>query len=267
MMFTPSQAGQRTGATYETVKDHFLHKIQESLRHGIDIATALRRMSYDPKDCGPEPTRKVVEMPKVQKGSTLDSATEFRLRTEQDGYDLKYRSELSQFMERKAYYEENKAKAYAMIFNGCNKAIQNRITESEDFKSKIRDNPIELLRAIRKKMYDPERAKYEWAVLTESLERILGTRQQDMESLEDYTKRFKQNKDIVKESVGQDVFDTFVEGTSRYQNATATKKGELKKNAFDTWAAYLYMTRSNQRKYGSLMQHLKTEFSLGRNAY
>ena len=59
-------------------------------------------------------------------------------------------------------------------------------------------------------MYDPERAKYEWAVLMESLERILRARQQDMESLEEYMKRLKQNKDIGKESVGKDIFDRVV---------------------------------------------------------
>ena len=67
-----------------------------------------------------------------------------------------------------------------------------------------------------------------------------------MESLEDYTKQFKQNKDIVKESVGKDIFNKFVEEKSRFQGATTKKKAELKENAFKTWVTYLYMTRSNQ---------------------
>ena len=73
MMCMLHQATQRSGATYETVKDHFLHKIQETLQYGIDLAGALRRMEYGDKDFGPEPVRRVVDTPKLGvKGGDLD---------------------------------------------------------------------------------------------------------------------------------------------------------------------------------------------------
>mgnify|MGYP000323139627 CR=1 FL=1 len=82
-------------------------------------------MEYGDKDFGLEPTRRVVDTLKLGiRGGELDGTTRFRLKTEQDGYNLKYQSKLSQYMERRMYFAENKAKAYAMIFNGCSKAIQ-----------------------------------------------------------------------------------------------------------------------------------------------
>ena len=97
---------------------------------------------------------------------------------------------------------EIKIRAYALIFEHCNKAMQSRIEEYVDFETKIRDNPRLLLEEIKKKMYDPARAKYEYATLTESLRRILETKQEDEESCVEYTKRYKQARDIVRDSIG-----------------------------------------------------------------
>jgi len=85
-------------------------------------------------------------------------------------------------------YEENKVKAYALIFSYCNKTMQSRIEESRDFEDKIRDNPLRLLEEIKRKMYDPARAKYKYVTLAESLNKILNTKQEDDENLVEYTK-------------------------------------------------------------------------------
>ena len=42
MKFVPKIAGKVQRYTYETVKDHILHKLQKDLEHGKDIATNLR---------------------------------------------------------------------------------------------------------------------------------------------------------------------------------------------------------------------------------
>ena len=55
------------------------------------------------------------------------------------------------------------------MFGHCNKTMQNRIEETTNFEDEIRDDPIELLKSIKKKMCDPARAKYAFASMTESL--------------------------------------------------------------------------------------------------
>ena len=68
--------------------------------------------------------------------------------------------------------------------------MQNRIKECTDYETWIRDDLVELLKEIKKKMYDPERAKYEYATLTESLTlnkrttKILQTIWRDLNKLE-----------------------------------------------------------------------------------
>ncbi len=47
-------------------------------------------------------------------------------------------------------------KAYALIFdNYCNRTMQVHVEEHKDFESKIRDDPIELLKAIQILMHAP----------------------------------------------------------------------------------------------------------------
>ena len=94
--------------------------------------------------------------------------------------------------------------------------MQNRIEEHRDFETTVRDNPIELLKAIKTLMYDPSRAKYGYASLTEALVRIITVAQDQDESLLDYTKRFKQSRDIVKDSLGTDILDKFIMNTKEY---------------------------------------------------
>ena len=78
-------------------------------------------------------------------------------------------------------------------------------------------------------MYDPARAKYEFVALTESITRILNTKQEDEEGLVDYTKRFKQAKDILKATIGEDILHKFVENTKDYKdtNNDSSDKGDF----------------------------------------
>ena len=80
----------------------------------------------------------------------------------QDGDDIEYREELREYNARARQYDENKSKTYVIIMDYCNKTIQNRIEEVKDFESRIRNDPLELLKEIKTKMYDLARAKYEY---------------------------------------------------------------------------------------------------------
>jgi hypothetical protein len=61
-----------------------------------------------------------------------------------------------------------------------------------EFDNKIKNDPIELLKAIEILIIDPVRARYPYASMTESITRLMTCRhQQENESLTDYVKRFK----------------------------------------------------------------------------
>ena len=121
----------------------------------------------------------------------------------------------------------------------------------------MRDDPIELLKEIKRKMYDPKVAKYGYASLTGSLRRILNTKQLEGEDLIDYTKRFNQAKDIVKDTVGKHIFSLFVESKQVYKEATSNKeKQEIKAELYGRWTSYLYIENSDHRKHEPIMQNL-----------
>ena len=96
---------------------------------------------------------------------------------EQDGFDMLYQSKIKQFIERKEALDDNLHKAYALIYGSyCSKAIQSRVEDHPDFESRIRDNPIELLKTIRVLMHDTVRARYPYASLFDALSRLFTLR-------------------------------------------------------------------------------------------
>ena len=107
-----------------------------------------------------------------------------------------------------------------MVENFCSTLMKHGIEEKLDFETKARNDPIETLNRIRDYMYVPARAKYEYDILSKSVERLLvGTKQQDGESLIDYGKRFKQAKKMFTEATGNKILDKFVKRTKYYVEA------------------------------------------------
>ena len=49
--------------------------------------------------------------------------------------------------------------------------------------------------------------------------------------------------------------------------ATTTKQQDMKDKSFDRWMAHLLMKNSDQKKYGSLLTGLTTQYSMGNNQF
>ena len=161
---------------------------------------------------------------------------------EQDGFDMRYQAEIKQFLDWQSGLEENLMKAYALIFGTyCSKALQSRVEEHPDFETTIRDDPVELLKAINILMQDTVRAKYLYASLHDVMMRLFNLRQQEHEHLMDYVKRFKQTKDVVEAHMGSKWLELFVEHTEEYQKETDTKQqSELKDQSFERYMHLCY---------------------------
>jgi hypothetical protein len=113
------------------------------------------------------------------------------------------------------------------------------------------------------------RARYPYASMTESITRFMTCRQQENESLTDYVKRFKSNRDgLVAQTMGKDFLKKFIENTREYQEETDfDKQNAVYNTAYPRWTAYMLMKTSDQGKYGSLMTGLTTQYSMGVNMY
>ena len=148
--------------------------------------------------------------------------------------------------------------------------MKNRTQEQSNFESEIRNDPFKLLESIKEKMCDPARAKHEYASLTDAINRALvDAKQSHGKDLIDYAKRFKQAKDIFKQTVGDNALNSFVENAK--EHLIESKKGapdadklkSIKKGAFNKWMAYQFMSNADKNKYGSLMRKLSADYAAG----
>ena len=198
-IFAPHVQGKAQAATYATVKEAIIQQIQKTFKDGNDIAQSLKQGEvFDLSE--EEPTRQ------------LSNATDMnQAMMEQNGLDIKYQEELRRFLDRKDNLRQGLFKAYALFFSTyCNKTMQSRIEEHPDFESKIENNPIALLEAIKTLMHDPVRAQYPMVSMTDTLTHLINVKQMENEPLLDYVKRFKQLRDVTKSHLGTKVLDQFL---------------------------------------------------------
>jgi hypothetical protein len=158
MKLVPHGIGKdRQTVTYQTVKDYIIQLVQKSFRNGKDVADSLRRMEKIDMTKN-MPTRKISRETGTDKGM------------EQEGFDMLYKVEIDIYTKRKHEFKDNMNKVYSLIFlQHCNKMIQDRITGHPEFMSKIENDPIELLKAVKILINDLVRARYPYASMTESI--------------------------------------------------------------------------------------------------
>ena len=159
MLFTPYYAGKQQRATCDTVKDYIVQQIQKTYKYGNDIAVAIDEDKdfADKTELGNHEQITITPLP-----SDSAKVTEALL--------IQYKEELREVNKCWRTYVDNKFKAYAYIFRQCNKAMQTRLENDTDFKSKIKNKPLELLKVIKMKMYDPSKVKNPFITLTEQME-------------------------------------------------------------------------------------------------
>jgi hypothetical protein len=173
------------------------------------------------------------------------------------------------YTKRKHELEDNMNKTYSLIYlQHCNKTIQDRKHAHPDFETKIKNDPIELLKAIEILINDPVWARYPYASVTEAMTRFMTCRQLENEPLANYVKRFKGNRHSMAQNMGKDFLKDFVKNTKQYADKTDTdKQDKMQKGLYAQWTAYMLMKNSNQGKYGLLMTSLTTQISMGTYQY
>jgi len=51
-------------------------------------------------------------------------------------YEMKYKADYDEFIKRKCIYNNNKIKAYALLWERCEKIMQNKISARVDYETK-----------------------------------------------------------------------------------------------------------------------------------
>jgi len=257
MKFAPQAQGILKYHTFATVKESLVQYVQRTFEQGFDVARSLE-------------DEEVIDLDQYEPVLNTSSESNDKIREREDrAYELKFQDEIKRFNKRKEKLEENLKKAYSVIKKQyCSKTMENRIEEHPDFASKIVNDPIELLKAIKTLTQDTVRAQYPYLSMWTALRRLITMRQFDDESILDFVKRFKQQRDIVKSHIGKKFLDEFVEHTENYRNENdPAKKAKMKDGAFDRAMAVLLMDTADKNKYGTLMRGYISQYSMKNDQY
>jgi hypothetical protein len=146
--------------------------------------------------------------------------------------------------------------------------MKNKIEARSDFDSAIKNNPITLLKAIKEHELNYQESRYAMSIILDAMRTLLGSKQREGESLQDYTERFRVAKDVLESHVGGPIqFPKIIEAMPTYDATQQAVIESCNKTAFDQFVAYLYLDNANRTKYGSILTGLNTQKSLGNDQY
>jgi hypothetical protein len=124
----------KQASDFETTSEFLVNYVKKTFDRGNDVAEALRTLT-------PENTE--LWKPTLQ----FSAATEdTKIKQENRQHQLEYKANLDEFMRRKRSYDDNLFKAYALIWERCAKAMQNKIMATSNFENEIYNDPIKLLK-------------------------------------------------------------------------------------------------------------------------
>ena len=133
---------------YITVTHYLINHIRKEFDKGGDIAKALEKL----EDI-------VIEPPEAENKTKLNAKAFERL--SQAMYE-RYAIRLEQC-------QDNKDKAYALTWGQCDKAMRSKMQSRKDHELTIKDDPIELLKAVKQHALAFQDTKYELATIVECI--------------------------------------------------------------------------------------------------
>ena len=203
---------------------------------------------------------------------------------EQKQYQLKYQQQLSSYTEKIETYNNNRERAYGLLWNRCNKAMQSKLENRSEFESKIKGNPIELLKAIKEHAMRFQETKWYILTIIDAMKAFINMKQKDDESLIDYRKRFKTARDVFMSHIGGPLFlNKVVERHTDYikiedliqmedvskeeYKETLDANEKVTKLVFHEFCSGLYLDNCDRLKYGEFSSNLYSQYGLGNDQY
>jgi hypothetical protein len=181
---------------------------------------------------------------------------------------MEYKSDYEEFKSRVKTYEQNVIKAYALIWERCTKGMKNKIEARVEFATKIENDPIELLKAIKEHSQNFQEHRYNMSIILDSMRGLLNVKQKEGETLQDWTKRFRTAREVLESHFGGPIIiPRIVENMPEHDpnDLEMIKKCQMK--SFEGFLAFLYLENADKSRYGSILTGLNTQQSLGNDQY
>lgn len=251
----------RQASDFDTTTEFLINHIKKEFeKGGADIAKALEDLEH-------------IDFSKSEPVLELADVSDPNRDLLNKQNELKFKEQYGRWMSKKDIYIANKSRAYALLWERCSQGMQQQIQERDTFASTIKDDPVELLKAIKQHALNYKEHRYEMSIVSDALKTWLLSRQKEGESLTTFTKRYRTAVEVLMTHLGGPVtLNKYVENTEAYKNLPpddidSAGLDKLFEEAFEMLVAYVYMENSDQAKYGSLLQSLASQQSLKNDQY
>jgi hypothetical protein len=107
------------------------------------------------------------------------------------------------------------------------------------------------------------------SISSDAFRSLFTLKQKDGESLQDYTRRFKTSTEILISHLGGPlILEKYVRTMTGYDDQTiGSRTSDLIKQASESMFAYLYLENADQDKYGTTLNNLNSQKSLGNDQF
>jgi hypothetical protein len=249
------QVGKASDAgDYIKITQFLMTHIRKTYTFGSRIANSLERRSIIHE-----------EMPRLQVSPSKDAAV---ASIENREFELQYKLKMGLYFDNQAKFKQQMEKVYGFLFSQCSVTLQDHIKTMEEFELKIKENPIELLGAIERHAVNAVSTRNPYDVVVDGLTTLVQTRQRANETVYDYTQRFISAKNMYETLSGSswearhlvlqhpDYEETDLDGILLCENDVSERLMTM-----------LYLKNSDENRFGSFIEELASQQSLGNDQY
>jgi len=258
--FHPLMHGERIVHTFDVVHEHLVYTISKrKLNYTTDIVKSIKSL-------------KNVDLSKDQPKMVLSkNKNEEQARAENMANQTQYHLEMQEFIQRKKSFEDNQLVVTSMILSEfVTKEMKDKLESEVDWESTLEEDPVELLKRIRKLMITSPNGEYGDWQLWERLREVLNCRQQKEESLPDFRKRFKQKVELLESLLGKKWLDYYALNSKEYgkiSNSDKMKQQEFRDGAMERLFATGFVCNASREKTSKMMSSLRSAYVRGSNHY
>ena len=178
--------------------------------------------------------------------------------------------DFKEYRKRLEERERNMEKTYALILGQCSKTIHDRIEAHEQWEPvNTSSNALGLLRLIRQSLYQRATRRQETHALIEAETNLMRFRQSERMSNSDYLEKLRDLVEVYDHLGGEP-------GTTKSRVdsllidpdlADDNERQDAKIKARDEYLAVLLLTKSDPKRYGSLVTDVENAYTRGQDGY
>jgi hypothetical protein len=169
----------------------------------------------------------------------------------------KYELQLKLFFEKEERYKQDKHKVFRIIMGQCKTPMRNKLESLPEYESlEEQDDVAGLLETIRKLVYGTDQVQYKYWTMQSVIRTMVNLKQEKMESLQAFAKRFLSQLESTEEVWGKLIPFESAQKDPKEQNTER-----------DKFLACLFLAGVDRDRYKRVIDELNNEFILGKVHY